>query len=500
MGRDQPPAARGQVRRPAREGRRAPRGAGSALRRRCLCRRRPVPPDRRPRRHRQPLPRALREDDVHHADRRGARSRSCPTCSCSMRRRSRPTRRRTGRAPGTFVVAPSDAGRGADRRHVLRGRDQEVDLHGHERPPAARRRPADALLCERRRGRQGGGLLRPLGNRQDDPVGRPGALADRRRRARLGRERRLQHRGRLLRQGDPPLGRGRAGDLPDDEDATAPCSRTSPSTSAAWSTSTTTRRRRTRARPTSSSGSRTPLRTKMGGHPTRGRDADRRRVRDPAADREADAATRRCSTSSPASPRSSREPRSASRSRSRRSRPASARRSCRNRPPSTRGCSARSSIGTAPRSGSSTPAGRAARTARATGCRSRRPAGSCTRRSQGELDEVDYRVDDVFGFEVPGRACPASSRRSSIPRSTWRDPDVVRREGTRARCDVQRELRGIRRGCGAGGHRRRPAGLTESADQERSRRAHDTQGSSFGIAAGHRRRRSRGHRSLLGRR
>ena len=88
----------------------------------------------------------------------------------------------------------------------------------------------------------------------------PARLADRRRRARLGRERRLQHRGRLLREGDPALGRGRAGDLPDDAGPTAPCSRTSPSTSAAWSTSTTTRRPRTRARPTSSSGSRTRCR------------------------------------------------------------------------------------------------------------------------------------------------------------------------------------------------------------------------------------------------
>ena len=41
--------------------------------------------------------------------------------------------------------------RGAHRRHVLRGRDQEVDLHADERPAAARGRPADALLCERRR-------------------------------------------------------------------------------------------------------------------------------------------------------------------------------------------------------------------------------------------------------------------------------------------------------------------------------------------------------------
>ena len=57
------------------------------------------------------------------------------------------------------------------------------------------------------RRRPGGGLLRPLRHRQDDALRRPRARADRRRRARLGRLRRLQHRGRLLREGDPPLGR-----------------------------------------------------------------------------------------------------------------------------------------------------------------------------------------------------------------------------------------------------------------------------------------------------
>ena len=51
------------------------------------------------------------------------------------------------------------------------------------------------------------------GHRQDDALRRPRAPARRRRRARLGPERRLQLRGRLLREGDPPLGRRRAADL-----------------------------------------------------------------------------------------------------------------------------------------------------------------------------------------------------------------------------------------------------------------------------------------------
>ncbi len=47
-------------------------------------------------------------------------------------------------------------------------------------------------------------LLRPVRHRQDHPVHRPEAPADRRRRARLGRQRRVQLRGRLLRQGHQP--------------------------------------------------------------------------------------------------------------------------------------------------------------------------------------------------------------------------------------------------------------------------------------------------------
>ncbi len=46
---------------------------------------------------------------------------------------------------------------------------------------------------------------------------------------------------------------------------------------------------------------------------------------------------------------------------------------------------------------------------------------------QGELDEVDYRVDDVFGFERPGRGCPASTRRCS----TRAPPGATRRRTTR---------------------------------------------------------------------
>src|SRR3546814_7309532 len=47
-----------------------------------------------------------------------------------------------------------------------------------------------------------GAVLWPIGHGQDDPIGGPLAGADRRRRARLERQRRVQPGGRLLRQGE----------------------------------------------------------------------------------------------------------------------------------------------------------------------------------------------------------------------------------------------------------------------------------------------------------
>ena len=75
---------------------------------------------------------------------------------------------------------------------------------------------ADALLGQCRHGRRRGDLLRPLGHRQDHALRRSEPHADRRRRARLGPRRHVQFRGRLLRQGDQAVARGRAGDLCDD--------------------------------------------------------------------------------------------------------------------------------------------------------------------------------------------------------------------------------------------------------------------------------------------
>ncbi len=67
VGRGQPGAQRRALQRTAREGDGAARGGRGALRRRCLGRGRLGAQDRRARRHGAPVPRALREDDVHRA-------------------------------------------------------------------------------------------------------------------------------------------------------------------------------------------------------------------------------------------------------------------------------------------------------------------------------------------------------------------------------------------------------------------------------------------------
>ena len=161
----------------------------------------------------------------------------------------------------TAILRPSQADGGDHRRHRVRRRDQEVGLHGHELPAPRRGRPADALGGQRRRGARLRRVLRPVGNRQDDALGRSRAEPDRRRRARLGRRRRVQLRGRLLRQDDPPLADVRAGHLRRRRSASGRSSRTSSSTRGRGrSTSTPTGSPRTPAAPTRSSSSATPTR------------------------------------------------------------------------------------------------------------------------------------------------------------------------------------------------------------------------------------------------
>jgi phosphoenolpyruvate carboxykinase (ATP) len=45
----------------------------------------------------------------------------------------------------------------------------------------------------------------------------------------------------------------------------------------------------------------------------------------------------------------------------------------------------------------------------------------------GELNDVEYRVDPIFGFEVPVRV-PDVEGDILDPRSTWRDPDAYDRK------------------------------------------------------------------------
>ena len=345
--------------------------------------------------------------------------------------------------------------RGADRRHVLRRRDQEVDLHRDERPPAARGRLPDALLGERRRRRPRRDLLRALRHGQDDALGRPRALADRRRRARLGRQRRLQLRGRLLREGDPPLRRGRAGDLPDD-----PHVRDDPRERR--------RRRERRARPRrrledrehprrlQARADRERAADEAGRPPERGDHADRRRVRDPAADRAAD--PRPGDVLLPLRLHGQGRRHGDRRHRAagdvldvlRRAVPAAAAGGVR----ADARREARPRTRTRP-SGSSTPAGRAGRSARASACRSRATRALL----HAALDEGlrERRVPDRPGVRLrgAGRRCRAWTTALLDPRSTWADPEAYDRKARELARDVPRELRAVRRSRRARRHRRR---------------------------------------------
>ena len=219
--------------------------------------RRSRPPHRRPRHLRESLARAVREDAVHRSDRRGARGDGAAG--------ARPARSvglggpRRGRDPQRDVRLPASVAHGGRHRwDVLRGRDQEVDLHGDERPTPARGGAPDALLGEPRRRRQGCGLLRALRHRQDDALRRSRAAPDRRRRARLVGSRGVQHRGRVLREGHPALGRGRAADLRDDSRFRYGARERRHGRARRARSRRRLRRPRTHARRTSSSGSRTP--------------------------------------------------------------------------------------------------------------------------------------------------------------------------------------------------------------------------------------------------
>ena len=211
VGRGQQAHQRGALRAAAREGPRPSRGARD-VRQGCLRGRRPVPPALGARDDRDGLGQPLRPQPLHPS--LGGRAGGLPARLHDLRR-TEPAGRSGHRrhALGHVHPRPRHASRGAHRRHRVRRRDQEERLHGDELPAPRRGRAAHALVGQRRAGRRSDDLLRPLRHGQDDARGRPHAHAHRRRRARLGPGRRLQLRGRLLRQDDPPLAHLRAGHL-----------------------------------------------------------------------------------------------------------------------------------------------------------------------------------------------------------------------------------------------------------------------------------------------
>ena len=145
-----------------------------------------------------------------------ARRRSPRTSRSSTSRRSRPTRR--PRAPGPARRSSSTSPR---MEIIIVGTEYAGEIKKSAFTVMNYLMPDEGVLPMHSAANVGEagdtvvffGLSR---DRQDDPVGRSAAQPDRRRRARLGRRRRLQLRGRLLRQDDPPLADVRARHLRDD--------------------------------------------------------------------------------------------------------------------------------------------------------------------------------------------------------------------------------------------------------------------------------------------
>ena len=210
MGTPQPGALARAFRGPARQGE-APRQGPGGLRLQRLRRRRPALPPAGAGDQRVRLAQPLRAQHVRARD----RSRQAGRLQARLHGGRLPQpeggpgrRRHLERHFHRAQFRPPD---GADRRHRVRRRDEEVDLLGDELPAPQAGHPLHALRRQLRadEGRRGA-LLRALRDRQDHALGGSPAHPGRRRRARLGGGRHLQHRGRLLRQGHPAVGRRRA--------------------------------------------------------------------------------------------------------------------------------------------------------------------------------------------------------------------------------------------------------------------------------------------------
>ena len=179
-------------------------------------RRRSRPSNRGARDHREPVARALREDALHRPDGRRARRDGAagarPACAVGLgRSRTRTARGRRRSSASTRrareVVIGGTFYAGEIKKSIFTVMNDRLPLEG-----------VFPMHCSANLDDDGPrrGVLRALGHGEDDALRRSRAPPHRRRRARLVGRRRLQLRGRLLRQGDPALGGGRAADLRDD--------------------------------------------------------------------------------------------------------------------------------------------------------------------------------------------------------------------------------------------------------------------------------------------
>jgi hypothetical protein len=274
----------------------------------CSCRtcgRAPMrPPAERAGRQPQRVALRVRQQHVHHPAGRAREDSSRASRSCTRRssRRTRP-----GTARGQHVHrAELRSAHDPHRRHAVRRRAEEVDLHGDELPAAAAGRAADALLGQRRR-RATWRCSSACPARARPRCRRTRSAAHRRRRARLVRHGVFNFEGgnyakviRLSPEGEPLIHAAST--------ASAPSSRTSSLDDDTRAVDFDDDSITENTRSSYPSRSSRPRRERAGGSPEERGVPDGRRVRRDAAHREADARSRRCITSCPATRRSWRAP------------------------------------------------------------------------------------------------------------------------------------------------------------------------------------------------